>query len=55
MSIIWFIYGILNEFGFVGKPMYGEESTGYVIALMPCLLIDVIIISIIMKIVEIWK
>lgn len=48
MTLVWLIYGIVDECKPIWKQqLLGEAGNGYVIALMPCLLIDCIIGSII--------
>lgn len=47
MTLIWFVYGMIDEFKPIEKQeLMGEMANGYCIAILPCLLIDCIIISI---------
>lgn len=54
MTIIWLIYGIRDEFRPMEKQqLVGDNSAGYAIAIIPCMIIDVIICALFFKLFDI--
>lgn len=47
MTILWFIYATIDMFRPLDKQIQGgDESAGYSILIIPCLIIDCILVSI---------